>query len=171
MPRPSGRAEQNVEVEGRKNPSVARKFRGEDAESVMAIAAESPEASNWSRDSYIKFADEENTLSLVIETEGGEVSGFLVGRGIADQAEVLNLAVGKRHRRCGEGAVLLETFLKECERHCAKNVYLEVRESNTDAIAFYEKHGFSRTGKRKGYYRYPDEAAVSMEKKLTGPPG
>ncbi len=44
-----------------------------------------------------------------------------------------------------------------------KSAYLEVRESNTGAIAFYEKQGFAKTGRRKGYYREPDEAAVTME--------
>jgi ribosomal protein S18 acetylase RimI-like enzyme len=35
-------------------------------------------------------------------------------------------------------------------------------------MAFYEKHGFAQVGRRKGYYRNPDEAAVTMETKLTG---
>jgi ribosomal protein S18 acetylase RimI-like enzyme len=45
---------------------------------------------------------------------------------------------------------------------------MEVRESNAGAIAFYQKQGFSKSGRRPGYYRDPVEAAILMEKKLTG---
>ncbi len=52
-------------------------------------------------------------------------------------------------------------------RHVSR-LFLEVRESNKGGIAFYEKHGFLKTGRRAGYYHHPDEAAIVMEKKLTG---
>jgi ribosomal-protein-alanine N-acetyltransferase len=143
-----------------------RRFRAEDGDAVMAIGEEAPEAARWSRESYRKFAEENGSLALVLETNG-EISGFLVGRRVRDQAEVLNLAVGVRHRRKGEGTALLEAALEEFASGGGKSVYLEVRESNTSAISFYEKHGFAKTGLRRGYYREPEEGAVTMEKKLT----
>ena len=143
-----------------------RKFHRRDADVVVAIVAESPEAAIWSGESYVKLAEENATLALVSETNG-EISGFLVGRMVGDQAEVLNLAVRARDRRTGRGAALLEAALKDFELRGARCVYLEVRESNTGAIAFYERHGFAQTGRRKKYYRNPDEAAVTMEAKLT----
>ena len=39
---------------------------------------------------------------------------------------------------------------------------LEVRKSNTAAIALYEKHGFHQAGLRPGYYQHPREDAVIM---------
>lgn len=133
----------------------------------MAIVAESPEAAFWSEESYVKLAEENQTLALVSQTDG-EISGLLVARIVGDQAEVLNLAVGTKHRRKREGTALLAAALDKFASTGGTSVYLEVRESNTGAIAFYEKHGFARTGRRKGYYRNPDEAAVMMEKKLAG---
>jgi ribosomal-protein-alanine N-acetyltransferase len=106
----------------------------------------------------------------VVEVDG-KISGFLVGRRVEDQAEVLNMAVRADRWHKGEGSALLSAALEELGLRGAKNVYLEVRESNTRAISFYEKHGFSRSGRRKGYYRAPDEAAMTMEKKLEGPTG
>ena len=144
-----------------------RKFHPRDADALVAIVAESPEASIWSEESYVKLAHENEALGLVSEANG-EISGFLVGRMVGDQAEVLNLAVRARDRRSGRGAALLEAALKDFGLRGAKCVYLEVRESNTGARAFYEKHGFAQVGRRKGYYRNPDEAAVTMEIKLTG---
>lgn len=145
-----------------------RKFRPEDADAVIAIAEEAPEAASWSRASYAKFAEENWAVALVIETHEG-ITGFLTGRSVAGQAEILNLAVGAKHRRRGEGTALLAAALEGFRSSASKSVYLEVRESNTRAISFYERHGFTKTGRRNGYYRNPDEAAITMERELTGP--
>jgi ribosomal-protein-alanine acetyltransferase len=147
-----------------------RQFRTEDADAVIAIAAQAPEAANWSKESYVKFASEAGSLALVLEADG-QIKGFLLGRLAADQAELLNLAVVASQRRHGSGTVLLARAMQEWRPRGAKSVYLEVRESNTGAIAFYEKHGFAKMGLRKGYYRDPDEAAVTMVKKLTASMG
>lgn len=143
-----------------------RRFRPEDADAVMAIVAESPEAASWSKESYLRFGEADGSLALVIDV-GGQIAGFLVGRRVGDQAEVFNLAVKYACRCKGHGTGLLKAALQELTLQGALSVYLEVRESNTGAIAFYEKQGFSKSGYRKGYYRDPDEAAVVMQKKLT----
>lgn len=168
----SGKAESRVGVEGigGRGDVRVRKSRAEDVGAVLAISAESREAANWSRESYEKLMIEEGASVFVVETDG-KISGFLVGRRVKDQAEVLNMAVLADHRRKGEGSALLSAALDEFGLRGAKNVYLEVRESNTRAISFYERHGFSRSGRRKGYYRAPDDAAVTMERKLTDPTG
>jgi tRNA threonylcarbamoyladenosine biosynthesis protein TsaB len=154
-----------VESSAHRGVSSVRRFRAEDAEAVTAMVAEAREAATWSRSSYVKFAQEDGAVALVSEG-GGEIRGFLIGRRVGAQAEVLNMAVLASHRRKAEGTALLEAVLAEFELREVKNVYLEVRESNTGAIAFYEKHGFAKTGLRKGYYRNPEESAVTMGKKL-----
>ncbi|HEY2545171.1 MAG TPA: ribosomal protein S18-alanine N-acetyltransferase [Candidatus Acidoferrum sp.] len=156
-----------VENESKRAAAIVRKFVAMDVTAVMAIAQESPQASNWSRDSYISLAGEDGSLALVFDTDG-EVTGFLIGRRLVDQAEVLNLAVQMKYRGKGQGTALLAAALEEFVRWGVKRVYLEVRESNTAAIAFYEHHGFAKTGLRKGYYRDPDEPAITMQKELTG---
>jgi ribosomal-protein-alanine N-acetyltransferase len=92
----------------------------------------------------------------------------VVGRQVADEGEILNLAVRRQNRRRGEGHGLLSAILEQLHRRGVNKVFLEVRESNEVGIAFYEKMGFAETGRRPGYYRDPEEAAVLMEKKLTG---
>jgi ribosomal-protein-alanine acetyltransferase len=152
----------------RGNSAIAsvRNFLPEDADAVLAIAAQSPTAANWSKESYLKFAREEGSLALVLEINS-EIQGFLIGRLSADQAELLNLAVAAAHRRKSAGKALLGHALGEWRSRNAKAVYLEVRESNAGAIAFYEKHGFTGAGRRKGYYHQPDEPALTLVRKLT----
>jgi ribosomal-protein-alanine N-acetyltransferase len=147
-------------------PGTVRRLRASDLEAVLEIEAESPEAASWSKDSYLTSLAEAGSLALVME-ESGEIIGFLVGRRVGDQADVFNLAVKYKHRRKGHATRLLEAALQEFAGQGAQKVYLDVRQSNTKAIAFYEKHGFAKTGLRKAYYRNPDEPAVIMQKKLT----
>ena len=172
MPKFIGRLGPAVAVErGRKRgTAILREFRPLDADAVMAIAAQAPEAANWSKESYVKFACEAGSLALVLEADG-QIGGFLLGRLAADQAELLNLAVVGAQSRQGAGTALLTKAIQGWRLRGAKSVYLEVRESNTGAIAFYEKHGFAKMGLRKGYYRSPDEAALTMVKKLTASMG
>ena len=86
----------------------------------------------------------------------------------AEEAEILNLAVVLAKRRKGEGGALLKAAMDEFQARHVSRVFLEVRESNEGGIAFYERHGFLKTGRRASYYRNPEEAAIVMEKKLTG---
>jgi ribosomal-protein-alanine acetyltransferase len=146
-----------------------RRLGADDLDALAAIAAESPEASAWSRESYAKLLNKRGTLALVAEqlAEGKpRVTGFLVGRVAGAEAEVLNLAVALDSRRRGHATGLLCAAIAGFVDEAAEWVYLEVRESNAAAIAFYEKQGFSRSGLRKGYYRHPEEAAVTMSKPL-----
>jgi [ribosomal protein S18]-alanine N-acetyltransferase len=157
----------SFEAEVSSNSGDTRRLRAADLGAVLDIGAESPEVASWSKESYLKLLKEEGSLALVVETDG-EIGGFLVGRRVGDQADVFNLAVKYKRRREGHGTRLLEAALREFAVQGALCVYLEVRQSNTKAIAFYEKHGFAKCSERKGYYRNPDEPAVIMQKKLAG---
>jgi [ribosomal protein S18]-alanine N-acetyltransferase len=156
-----------VDSRARRTAAILRRFQVSDVESLMAVGKESPEAAKWSKESYLKHSEDSGAVFFVTE-EGGGITGFLVGRIVGDQGEIFNLAVKQGNRRLGRGKALISKATEEFESRGVKNVYLEVRESNTGAIAFYERQGFANTGRRKGYYREPDEAAVTMEKKLTG---
>ena len=96
----------------------------------------------------------------VAELAGGEMMGYLVWRGtFTDEFEILSLATHPRHRRKGVARALLHDF---CSGHKG-NVFLEVRESNADAIRFYESVGFEKTGVRHAYYGSNGEGAIVMK--------
>jgi len=142
-----------------------RAFRPTDAAALTSILRDAPEAANWTQTSYREWMNSPGAVAYV-SAGNGTVTGFIIGRQVADEAEVLNLAVAPLARRRGEGAALLQAALGEFRARGASRVFLEVRESNSVAIAFYEKNAFSKSGRRAGYYRDPDEAAVVMERKL-----
>ena len=144
-----------------------RTFREADTAAVREILRASPEASQWTEWGFKDLVGWRGVLALVSEDQR-KVTGFLIGREVAGEAEILNLAVLVANRRRGEGAALLKAAMDELRARHVSRVFLEVRESNAAGTAFYEKHGFSKTGRRVGYYHDPNEAAIRMEKKLAG---
>ena len=146
---------------------VIRRLRREDAAAVKSILQEAPEAANWSEESFGEALTWSGGVALVSEADG-VVTGFLIGRRVEEDAEIFNLGVLASKRRAGQGGALLSAALEEFRTRGVSRVFLEVRESNATGIGFYEKHGFAKTGIRGGYYHDPEEAAVLMERKLTG---
>jgi ribosomal protein S18 acetylase RimI-like enzyme/glycosyltransferase involved in cell wall biosynthesis len=125
--------------------------RGEQADlaAITHIQADSHGASHWDPSSYLTY---DLKVAVVDET----VAGFLVSRCVApDEIEILNVAVDDRFRRRGVASKLIQSFAQE-------RVFLEVRESNLEARALYEKLGFIRVGRRENYYEDPVEAALVM---------
>jgi ribosomal-protein-alanine N-acetyltransferase len=143
-------------------PFKVRAYQPGDIEAITEICRQSPEAAQWPKESY-QQAHSSGQIVLVAETNAA-VCGFLVARITGDEAEILNTAVDSAHRRKGIGTLLLTTAISAAQPQNGKSIYLEVRESNRAAIKFYLKHGFAKTGERRGYYNRPTENAVVMRK-------
>jgi ribosomal-protein-alanine N-acetyltransferase len=142
---------------------VVREFRAEDAAAASEILRKAREASSWSRQALAEFMLLPEALALISE-RAGVPTGFVLARLVADEAELLNLAVREECRRQGEGRALLVELRRRFAESGVSRVFLEVRESNLGAIAFYERMGFRRSGRREGYYLEPQEAALVYEK-------
>ena len=70
-------------------------------------------------------------------------------------------------RRQGVGTALLKIAIMTADVNSTEFISLEVRESNAAAIALYEALGFEEMGRRKNFYRRPQEDALIMTKLLT----
>jgi ribosomal-protein-alanine acetyltransferase len=147
-------------------------MRSEDAPHLAEILQDSPETVAWLPAEPSSGAALAGTFLLISESPH-QITGFLMARQAADEAEILNIAVRRAHRRTGVASALFLAALEQLHARKATRLFLEVRESNAPAIAFYQKHGFREVGRRPGYYRHPDEAALILElkvfeRKLTG---
>jgi [ribosomal protein S18]-alanine N-acetyltransferase len=142
---------------------VVREFCAEDAAQASEILLAVREAASWSSQGLAEFMMLPGVVALISE-RGGKATGFVLGRMTLDEAEVLNLAVRSECRRQGEGRALLEGLLRRFVESGVSRVFLEVRESNRVAMAFYERQGFRRAGRREDYYRDPREAALVFQK-------
>jgi ribosomal-protein-alanine N-acetyltransferase len=153
-----------------RNPTTAiawkvREFRPVDAEAISEILRDSSQAAQWPPESYASLANSPRGLVLVCETRS-QVIGFLAGRQVADEAEILNIAVRPDFRRKGVASALLLGALDAFQRSAVIRVFLELRESNLPARTLYERHGFIRTGRRNSYYTNPTEDALCMLRKF-----
>lgn len=98
-----------------------------------------------------------NGVSLVVarDAENGRVVGFSLSRAVADESELLLLAVHPQHHRHGIGALLLDDFIERARDSGLGRVHLEVRDGNP-AIEMYRDAGFRPVGRRRNYYHAPD---------------
>lgn len=86
--------------------------------------------------------------------------GMLLGRVVADDAEVLTLAVVPWARRLGVATALLRVALAEAAARGATRLFLEVAVTNTAAQALYQRTGFIEVGRRRRYYADSSDALV-----------
>ena len=83
-------------------------------------------------------------------------NGFLVGRLIGPDAEILNVIVHPKYRRLGKARYLIDKFEKEAKEEGSSKCFLEVAESNSRANKLYQSLNYLSVGKRKNYYEFVD---------------
>ena len=143
---------------------LVRTFRREDAFAMHLLAKNAPEAAHWTVESYERLLEESQQAWLL--EQGKLLHGFLVARILSPDMEIMNLVVLVQWRRKGIAAALLAEAEAEARTKKVTRIFLEVRESNAGAIAFYEGRGFKKMSRRIGYYQDPPEAAILMEKEI-----
>jgi ribosomal-protein-alanine N-acetyltransferase len=147
---------------------LVRRADPSDIPGMMALEHDSPAAGHWSRrqyeDLFIATSGDRRSerVAWVAEEEprASEVLAFLVAHRIDTEWELENIVVAGTVRRQGVGARLLSEFIAHARAERGSGIFLEVRESNQSARAFYRKAGFEETGLRKSYYSNPPEDAI-----------
>jgi len=86
-------------------------------------------------------------------TEEQGVQGVVWFSVVQDEAEIIDIRVGEGFRRTGIGESLLTQSFEKLRLSEIRSVFLEVRSSNTAALAFYKKLGFAMMGRRENYYK------------------
>lgn len=113
---------------------------------------------------YKMFESElDNRISVYIvgrDIDCGAVAAYGGVWMMYDSADITNVAVAPEYRREGLGSELLRLLVKVCTERGIKTVNLEVKASNSAALALYEKFGFVRCGLRKKYYHNTDDAVL-----------
>lgn len=134
------------------------------ARSLAAIhAAAFPEGA-WTERTFADLLQQPEVLLT------GDGSAFVLGRVIADEAEVLTLATHPAQQRKGLADRWLKDFIDRAMQAGANRVFLEVAADNDAARKLYAKYGFEQVGLRQGYYRRSNNLRVDalvLSRKLT----
>ncbi|WP_417317300.1 ribosomal protein S18-alanine N-acetyltransferase [Emcibacter sp.] len=113
--------------------------------------ADGPERS-WSENEFSTLLDMPGSFALVLLVRDLP-AGFVLVRRVADEAEILTLAVLPEVRRQGRAAGLLAYVQNMLRKdYGIEKVFLEVRADNAPALALYRKCGFQEVGHRRNYY-------------------
>lgn len=140
---------------------------GERLEATHALAFDRP----WSAADILRLMHMMGGFGLLAEADG-RTTGFILARVIAEEAEILTLAVAPRARRRGLGRALVEAAAAQAVARGARAMFLEVAAGNAAAIGLYEGAGFQRVGLRRGYYAKsegPAEDALVLRRPLNTP--
>jgi ribosomal-protein-alanine N-acetyltransferase len=138
-----------------------RRATATDVPAMIALERTAATAAHWSAEQYqIAFSDQVPSRVVLVIEEEAVVQGFIAGRALDGEWEIENIAIAEPARRRGLGTRLLGEFLDLARGQGANTVYLEVRESNLAARRLYEKWAFVERGRRKLYYRGPEEDAI-----------
>lgn len=105
---------------------------------------------------------------IVLERDG-DVAGYGILSVAAGEAHILNLCVDPKLRALGYGERLLDEMLFRARTASVREIFLEVRPSNENALALYKKKGFYQVANRPEYYQAREgrEDAAVLAKKLT----
>ena len=105
---------------------------------------------SWSESEYKNLLATDKIRFFYVE------NGFLVGRLIGQDAEILNVIIHPKYRRLGKARHLISKFENEAKNVGSSRCFLEVAESNSSANKLYHDLGYLKVGQRKNYYEFID---------------
>ena len=144
--------------------TLIREMKAEDAAAVAEIEYQTfPD--HWSQNAVLDTLSNPQTVCLLAE-KAGKAAGYLLAYLAGGEAEIARIAVPEGLKRQGIGKKLLQLLEETCKERQVGRLLLDVRESNREARAFYQKMAFQEDGVRKGFYQSPAEDAVLMSREL-----
>lgn len=135
----------------------------DDVAEVVRIERESF-SDPWSPADFVSVMSMPQAIFLVAVDASGIVAGYVMAMVVADESEILNIAVDPVRRGGAIGGMLLDAALTAGESQGVVSTFLEVRESNEPAIRLYRSRGFEEISRRKKYYRSPAEDALVLRR-------
>ena len=132
-----------------------RSFRAADMDRILEIERASFGAAAYDRNLFAELFHNCGELFLVALTDG-RICGYMVtcmcGKRAPEAAELVSIAVNPASRGKGVASSLLRNTLRRLRLRGVVRLSLMVKVTNKQARRFYDKHGFERVRKMRGYY-------------------
>lgn len=144
------------------SPATVLQASADDLDAVMEImgAAFPPDYGEaWTRSQCAGILPMPGVVLRLASDAHGQLAGFSLMRIVADEAELLLIAVRPETQQQGIGRVLVDDFIASATAKGAHRLHLEVREGNR-ASALYKRAGFAVAGRRRDYYRGRNGQAI-----------
>jgi ribosomal-protein-alanine N-acetyltransferase len=119
-------------------------------------------ATSWARSEFEREIGQNSLATYMVAESGGQLIGYAGIWVVVNEGHLTNIAIHHDWRTQGIATMLLAELLAVARQKGAERFTLEVRPSNANAVALYEKFGFRTAGYRKGYYGDNGEDAAIM---------
>ena len=96
----------------------------------------------------------------LVATLNNTLVGYIGLSYVLDTADIISIVVKKDYTKNGIASLLLSEIISFCYKKEIKDIFLEVRKSNTPAQALYNKFGFFKISERKKYYNNIEDAYI-----------
>ena len=146
-------------------------FDAQYADDVLEIQTECG-LSIWSKNDYTSELERADSIFKIARTADEKIVGFALVRLLFgnsnivnnsfDSSEILNIAVRNSFQQSVIGQMIFDELLRELKSKNIAEIWLEVRQSNSNAINFYRKNSFEMQFERKNYYTNPTENACVL---------
>ncbi len=144
--------------------TVLRRAVVADMEAILTIEA-AVFADPWPEQFFLPEFEDAYSWFQVAEVDG-RVAGFVIARIVAQQGEIVNIAIDPAHHGSGLGGRLLDAAIGASVAAQCEAVWLEVRVTNEPAKRLYISRGFEAIGRRNRYYQKPVEDALVLRRTL-----
>ncbi len=111
---------------------------------------------NWDSNYYKNLISDGNSFAYVLSLNE-EIVGFITGKKSRDICDIYMIIVDIKYRRQGFANLLLSKTITALSDLKITEFFLEVAETNNQAINLYQKNGFIGVNRRIGYYKISNE--------------
>ncbi len=115
--------------------------------------------SHWERE----LTDPKRICLGIIEPETKNLLGLCSAWLVIDELHITSIAVDPIHQRKGLGKFLLSDLIKRSKSLQINHIYLEVKDNNEPAKAFYKSMGFKTVGNRSNFYKDGSDALILIK--------
>ncbi len=131
---------------------------------VMSAAFDASYGEAWTASQCLSLLTMPGS-TLFLARIDNDLAGFALTRWVADEEELLLIAVHPDWQCSGIASALIENIKATARNAGRRTIFLEVR-ANNSAFHFYCRNGFEQIGVRPGYYLGANGArydAISMK--------
>ena len=123
--------------------------------------------SPWNEEDFNHELKENPMSGYYVIEKNQLIIGYIGLWFLGDQCQITTIATDQEYQGQGYASQLMEYAIEKSEALHYQNINLEVRVSNTSAIALYQKYDFKNVAIRKRYYSNGEDAYL-MIKELEG---
>lgn len=147
-----------------------RRADAEDLAEILSLERVCHGAPHWAEDIWRELLSPAPAAmvrrAVFVAKMDDELVGFVVVGGLDEVVELESVAVVESRRGQGIGKALCRSGMAWARELGARRMELEVRASSDGVLAMYRSLGFREVGRRRRYYREPEEDAVLMDVSL-----